>query len=112
MTLLEHFFNTVSKESGISLFCFTLLCGPDNLCRSLNQSDDAKLKPITTWSPAAFLALDYFFCLTLSFRWCLKIISFLPIDRCHNFCFGLMKLHQEALEVIGIVFVCFTLLTD
>ena len=97
MTLLEHFFNTVSKESGISLFCFTLLCGPDNLCRSLNQSDDAKLKPITTWSPAAFLALDYFFCLTLSFSWCLKIISFLLIALRYNFCFGLMTLHREAL---------------
>lgn len=97
MTLLEQFFNMVSKESGISLFCFTLLCGPDNLCRSLNQSNDAKLKPITTWSLAASRALDYLFCLTLSFSWCLKIISFLLIALRYNFCFGLMTLHREAL---------------
>ena len=96
MTLLEQFFNIVSKESGISLFCFTLLCGPDNLCRSLNQSDDAKLKPITTWSLAASRALECLFCLTLSSRWCVKIISFLLIALRYNFCFGLMKLHREA----------------
>ena len=97
MTLLEQFLIWCRKNPGLLCFCFTLLCGPDNVCRSLNQSDDAKLKPIVTWSLAASRALDYLFCLTLSFSWCLKIISFLLIALRYNFCFGLMTLHREAL---------------
>ena len=66
----------------VSIECFTLLCvrGSENSHNSLNQSD-AKLKPITTWSPAFSRALGSLV-FALSSHWLLKVFSCLSIGCC------------------------------
>ena len=83
---------------------FALIIGPENSCHFLDQSD-AKIKPITTWSPAlpcAFPRFRLFFCVfvTLSSHWLLKVFSCLPIGRCDKFGFGLTIFNRKALKLV------------
>ena len=69
------------------LLFFTLI-GPENSHHPHDQSD-AKLKPITTWSPAFSRALSSLFSLILSSHWLLKVFYSPLIGRCGNLSFGL-----------------------
>ena len=78
---------------------FTLLwcvIGRENSCFFLNQSD-AKLKPVTIWSPAFCRALVELFLLWLSLTH--KGISLLLVDRCDWFGLGYTTLDRKALYV-------------
>ena len=66
---------------------------------SLNLSD-AKLKPITTWSPAFSRALDSLFGFTLSSHWYLEEFFFPPNGSCDYFVVGLMTLNRKALSLV------------
>ena len=66
---------------------------------SLNLSD-AKLKPITTWSPAFSRALDSLFGFTLSSHWYLEEFFFPPNGGCDYFVVGLMTLNRKALSLV------------
>ena len=56
--------------------------GSENSRHSLNQSD-AKIKPISTWSPAFSRALGSL-AFALSSHWLLKVFSSLPIG-CYDY---------------------------
>ena len=66
---------------------------------SLNLSD-AKLKPITTWSPAFSRALDSLFGFTLSSHWYLEEFFFPPNGGCDYFVVGLLTLNRKALSLV------------
>ena len=72
-------FSKCRKQSEIILVSRLLtLIGPENLRNSLIQSG-AKLKPITTWSPAFSRALDSLVVYTFSSHWLLEVFSFVLI---------------------------------
>ena len=81
---------------GIALLCSVL--GAENSCHILGQSD-AKLKPITTWSPASSRALGSLVLFTLSSpHWLLKLFFFPLVGRCDSFGFGCTTLNGKALK--------------
>ena len=72
-------FSKCRKQSEIILVSRLLtLIGPENSRNSLIQSG-AKLKPITTWSPAFSRALDSLVVYTFSSHWLLEVFSFVLI---------------------------------
>ena len=81
---------------GIALLCSVL--GAENSCHILGQSD-AKLKPITTWSPASSRASGSLVLFTLSSpHWLLKLFVFLLVGRCDSFGFGCTTFNRKALK--------------
>ena len=88
---------TSSSNYGYSVdsqFLFGFLSSKKNSCPSLNQSD-AKLKPITSWSPALTRAFGSLPVFTLSTAWHFRLFSFLWIGRCDYLGFGVTKLNLE-----------------
>ena len=78
---------TFSCRCRIAVHGFALLrpvIGPENSWHPLNQSN-AKLKTITTWSPAFSRALGSLLVFTLSSHWLLVTFSFAVIGCCDNF---------------------------
>ena len=81
---VKAIFNCASKVIN-SFFFSSLLCVcSENLRYLLNQSD-AKLKPITTWSPAFSRALCSLVGFIWSSHWLIHVFSFLLIGRCDCF---------------------------
>ena len=75
--LKSNFKLSAESITGIGIG-FALLCsvtGPKDSCHSLHQSG-AKLKPITTWSPAFSRTLGSLVGFTLSSQWLLEVIPF------------------------------------
>ena len=73
---------SMSNCSGFALL--RPVIGPENSWHPLNQSN-AKLKTITTWSPAFSRALGSLLVFTLSSHWLLVTFSFALIGCCDNF---------------------------
>ena len=94
-------FNWVSKiirnYIGFAFtFTFTSLCDWSKTLTPLNQSD-AKLKPITTWSPPFSRALDSLVFLTSGSHWLFQVFSFLLIGLCDNLAFGFTTLNRKTI---------------
>ena len=79
------------------------MIGPEDSRHFLNQSD-AKLKPITTWSPTFSRALDNLVGFPLSSHWLLRLFSFLLIDCWDYSGFGCTTLNRKALQVRRVFF--------
>lgn len=84
----------MSVELNVLLDCFVF--ASKDQPHTFNQSD-AKLKSITTWSPAFSRALGNLVGFTLKSLWLLKIICFHVISRCDYFGFGCTTLSRNAL---------------
>ena len=81
-SLYSNFQLSMSNCGGFALL--RPVIGPENSWHPLNQSD-AKVKTITTWSPAFSRALGSFLVFTLSSHWLLVTFSFALIGCCDNF---------------------------
>ena len=78
------------------LRCFSLwLVNSLHSPHSLNESG-AKLKKITTWSPAFSRNLGNLVDFSLSSHWFLRVFYFPLISRCDKFGFGFMTLNRKA----------------
>ena len=83
----SHRANFSSVQSDARLYWFALLCsliGSEIWRHSINQSD-AKLRLITSRSPAFSRALSSILVFTLSSHWLLEVSSFHVIGRCDFF---------------------------
>ena len=90
---------TFSCQCRIAVHGFASLrpvIGPENSWHPLNQLD-AKIKTITTWSPAFSRALGSLLVFTLSSHWLLVTFSFALIGCCDNFGNGSSTFSRDAL---------------
>ena len=86
----------VQDSIGLALLRSVIL--PENPLQLLNQSD-AKVAPITIWSPAFSRALGSLLGFCLSSHWFLRIFSFLLIGRCINFSFDFYNTQSTSVPI-------------